>query len=103
MLRKHLDFLVERYDHFASLDARPDDLGDLFTVSWMRAEIPKVVEKGIGHLTQVSMIVCSMRVPLIARSESLVVGRVQGLGTGAAPECVSPREVRLSLAVHTTG
>ena len=60
MLRKHLDFLVERYEHFASLEARPDELGDLFTASWVRDEMPKVVEKGIGHLTQVSMVACGV-------------------------------------------
>lgn len=27
----------------------------MFTASWMRAELPRVVEKGIGHLTQVSI------------------------------------------------
>ncbi|KAI0726224.1 RNA-binding protein Prp24 [Fomitopsis betulina] len=52
LLRKHLDFLAERYEHFASLEARPEEFGDMFTASWMRVEMPRVVEKGAGHLTQ---------------------------------------------------
>lgn len=55
LLRKHLDFLAERYEHFASLEARPEEFGDMFTASWVRVEMPRVVEKGAGHLTQVSL------------------------------------------------
>ncbi|KAH9925562.1 RNA-binding protein Prp24 [Fomitopsis serialis] len=51
-LRKHFDFLVERYEHFTSSEMKPDDLGVLFSVSWMHAAMSEVASKGIGHLTE---------------------------------------------------
>ena len=101
LLRRHLDFLVERFDHFAELEERPEDLGDLFTAAWMRSEMPEVVEKGIGHLTQVSTVVCGVRVPLMMHLEPLAVGCVQRLGAGAAPERVPCREVRCTITVSS--
>ncbi|TFY58334.1 hypothetical protein EVJ58_g6483 [Rhodofomes roseus] len=52
LLRKHLNFLVERYEHFTSLETKPDSLGDLFSTSWIRSAMSDVVSKGIGHLTE---------------------------------------------------
>ncbi|GBE83236.1 predicted protein [Sparassis crispa] len=52
LLTKHLEFLVERYEHFASTESRPEDLGDLFSTEWTREAIAWVVAQGAGHLTQ---------------------------------------------------
>ncbi|KZT64612.1 hypothetical protein DAEQUDRAFT_717745 [Daedalea quercina L-15889] len=52
LLRKHLDFLVDRFEHVNALETRPDDLGDMFTTAWMHSAMSDVVDKGIGHLSQ---------------------------------------------------
>ncbi|KAI0366626.1 RNA-binding protein Prp24 [Pilatotrama ljubarskyi] len=52
ILQKHLQFLVERYEHFAESESKPDGLEDLFTPDWMHDTITKVVSQGIGHLTK---------------------------------------------------
>ncbi len=53
ILKRHLEFLLERVNHFQELETRPDGLGDLFTPAWMRAHIDGVVSQGIAHLTRV--------------------------------------------------
>ena len=54
ILKKHLDFLIERHTHFANLDMKPDDLGEMFSQDWTRVAIEQVVSKGSGHLTEAS-------------------------------------------------
>jgi squamous cell carcinoma antigen recognized by T-cells 3 len=55
ILRKHLDFLIERYTHFVNLDINPEELGDVFSTEWTRAAIKKVVSKCSNHLTEASV------------------------------------------------
>ncbi|KAI0084788.1 hypothetical protein BDY19DRAFT_1077256 [Irpex rosettiformis] len=52
ILKRHLEFLLERFNHFQELDARPKDLEDMFTQEWTRPRIENVVAQGIAHLTQ---------------------------------------------------
>ncbi|KAI0771140.1 RNA-binding protein Prp24 [Trametes elegans] len=52
ILQKHLEFLVERYEHFAESDSKPDGLEELFSPEWMHETMAKVVSQGIGHLTK---------------------------------------------------
>ena len=40
---------------------RPTELGEIFTTEWTREAIEEVVNKGIGHLTQVC--VCDIKSP----------------------------------------
>ncbi|KAI0820419.1 RNA-binding protein Prp24 [Trametes gibbosa] len=50
ILQKHLEFLVERWEHFT--ESKPEDLGELFTPDWMHEALSKVVSQGLGHLTK---------------------------------------------------
>ncbi|KAI0357377.1 RNA-binding protein Prp24 [Trametes cingulata] len=52
ILQKHLQFLVERYEHFAESESKPEGLEELFTPDWMHDTMTKVVSQGIGHLTK---------------------------------------------------
>ncbi|KAI0795287.1 hypothetical protein BC629DRAFT_315116 [Irpex lacteus] len=52
ILKRHVEFLLERFNHFQELETRPDDLGDLFTPTWTRAHMDGVVSQGIAHLTR---------------------------------------------------
>ncbi|CAL1712564.1 unnamed protein product [Somion occarium] len=52
VLKKHLEFLTERYTHFTETESKPEDLGELFSTEWTRNAISDVVNKGIGHLTE---------------------------------------------------
>ena len=53
ILQKHLEFLVERHEHFAEAGERPDALGEMFSFEWLHAAMSKVVAQGVGHLTKV--------------------------------------------------
>ncbi|KZT09316.1 RNA-binding protein Prp24 [Laetiporus sulphureus 93-53] len=52
LLEKHLDLLIERYEHFGTLDTKPNDLEELFSTEWTQSKMNEVVAKGIGHLTK---------------------------------------------------
>ncbi|KAL4250529.1 hypothetical protein ABKN59_002266 [Abortiporus biennis] len=52
ILRKHIEFLIDRYDYFKELDSRPEELGELFSMEWTRGAIAAVASEGSGHLTQ---------------------------------------------------
>ncbi|EJF56678.1 RNA-binding protein Prp24 [Dichomitus squalens LYAD-421 SS1] len=52
ILQKHLDFLVERHEHFVEAGGRPDALGEMFSPEWMHDSISKVVAQGAEHLTK---------------------------------------------------
>ncbi|CDO70855.1 hypothetical protein BN946_scf184801.g48 [Trametes cinnabarina] len=52
ILQKHLEFLVDRYEHFVESETRPDGLEEMFTPDWMHKAMTKVVSQGIGHLTK---------------------------------------------------
>ncbi|KAK7690329.1 hypothetical protein QCA50_006986 [Cerrena zonata] len=52
VLKKHVKFLIERYDHFVETGSKPDTDSDLFSTEWTRHAIADVVAKGIGHLTE---------------------------------------------------
>ncbi|KAI8978842.1 RNA-binding protein Prp24 [Trametes punicea] len=52
ILQKHLEFLVERYEHFAESEDKPDGLEEMFSLEWMHDAMTKVVSQGIGHLTK---------------------------------------------------
>ncbi|TDL22101.1 hypothetical protein BD410DRAFT_788782 [Rickenella mellea] len=52
VLQKHIEFITSTFTRLSSLEQRPDDLGELFTVEWTGKAIYAVVQKGIGHLTQ---------------------------------------------------
>lgn len=58
ILQKHLEFLVDRFDHLAQLESKPDGLEELFSPEWMHETMTKVVSLGIGHITQVSQFLC---------------------------------------------
>ena len=55
VLKRHLELLLERFNHFQELEARPDDLEDMFTPAWMRVRIDNIVAQGAAHLTQVRL------------------------------------------------
>ena len=54
ILQKHLQFILDQHTHYLELGTRPTELGDLFSTAWTRKAITEVVDKGIGHLTQVA-------------------------------------------------
>ena len=56
VLKKHVEFLIDRYNHFVETGSKPDGLDELFSTEWTRMAISTVVEKGIGHLSQVSVL-----------------------------------------------
>ncbi|KAI0755299.1 RNA-binding protein Prp24 [Daedaleopsis nitida] len=51
ILQKHLEFLLERYEHFAEA-GRPDTLDNMFSPEGMYQVLSTVVAKGAGHLTK---------------------------------------------------
>ncbi|KAI0712607.1 RNA-binding protein Prp24 [Earliella scabrosa] len=52
ILQKHLEFIVERFEHFVEAGGRPEALGELFSPNWTHEAMSKVVAKGSGHLTK---------------------------------------------------
>ncbi|KAG6841698.1 hypothetical protein C0991_007968 [Blastosporella zonata] len=53
ILQKHLQFLIDHHEQYASENSKPDALGDLFSTPWTRTAITEVVNKGLGHLAKV--------------------------------------------------
>lgn len=83
LLLKHIEFILERYEHFKELDTRPDDFEDMFTPDWTLNELERTVAKGTGHLTEVSdnsQCFETVKSNLTCRNlESQAVGLAQGL------------------------
>jgi hypothetical protein len=65
ILQKHLQFIIDRHAHYGGEEVKPSELGELFSTSWTRAAIAEVVNKGIGHLTQVLYFCDEKRMALI--------------------------------------
>ncbi|KAM5538638.1 hypothetical protein V8D89_007667 [Ganoderma adspersum] len=61
ILQKHLEFLVERHEHFAEAGERPDALGEMFSIEWLHESMSKVVAQGIGHLTKSQLLFDTQR------------------------------------------
>jgi len=77
ILQKHLNFLVERHGLYVSGEQlRPETLEDVFTTTWTRTAIDEVVQKGLGHLTEV----CIMHVPVFPISSFFPSIRVTNSG-----------------------
>jgi hypothetical protein len=57
ILRKHLEFLLDRHDYFSGLEVEPDSLGELFSDSWTQEAMADVVSKGAGDISQVSTLI----------------------------------------------
>ncbi|KAJ4001680.1 hypothetical protein F5050DRAFT_1708044 [Lentinula boryana] len=52
VLKRHIEFILSRYEHYAHGAVKPDGLGQLFSTEWTRAAIREIVNKGIGHITE---------------------------------------------------
>ncbi|KAL1745101.1 hypothetical protein HDZ31DRAFT_37139 [Schizophyllum fasciatum] len=53
LLKKHIDFLIDRYEHYADAEnIKSEELGDAFSTEWTRAQLHKTVSKGLGHLAK---------------------------------------------------
>ncbi|KAI1794811.1 RNA-binding protein Prp24 [Ganoderma leucocontextum] len=52
ILQKHIEFMVERCEHFTEAGGRPDALGEMFSTVWMHESMSKVVAQAVGHLTK---------------------------------------------------
>ncbi|KAL1677942.1 hypothetical protein EV122DRAFT_290785 [Schizophyllum commune] len=53
LLKKHLDFLIDRYDHYADAEnMKPEELGDVFNTEWTRTQLQSVVAKSSGHISK---------------------------------------------------
>ncbi|KAG6331001.1 hypothetical protein ID866_8087, partial [Astraeus odoratus] len=50
-LQRHVEFLIDRHAYFSTLEAKPEELGELFSTVWTREAIGTVVERGLGHIT----------------------------------------------------
>ena len=52
-MKKHLDFLIDRYDHYADAEnIKPEELGDVLNTEWTRAQLQSVVAKASGHISK---------------------------------------------------
>jgi squamous cell carcinoma antigen recognized by T-cells 3 len=65
ILQKHIQFIIDRYAHCVDEEVEPSALGELFSSSWTRAAIADVVNRGIGHITQVQYVRDKDRIYLI--------------------------------------
>ncbi|KAJ3554397.1 hypothetical protein NM688_g3135 [Phlebia brevispora] len=52
LLKKHVNFIIQQHKQFQEDGTRPEELGELFSTQWTLDEMQKVVEHGIGHLTE---------------------------------------------------
>lgn len=58
LLQKHLEFILSGHSHYASIEnKKPETLQEIFSTEWTRSAIAEVTNKGIGHLTQVRIVV----------------------------------------------
>ena len=83
VLKKHVEFLIDRYNHFVETGSKPDGLDELFSTEWTRMAISTVVEKGVGHLSQVRTLECYMKGCMVPTpiTESRPVDSATGMGT----------------------
>ncbi|OCH91935.1 RNA-binding protein Prp24 [Obba rivulosa] len=92
LLQRHLEFLIERHEHYSTAEQKPEDLGELFSTEWTRAAISAVVSQGAGHLSRSHQLFDLQRdwvfeqlqnapdtekAPLIEHVESMLLGRLQ--------------------------
>jgi len=54
ILKRHLEFLVDRHEYFSGLEVKPDNLGELFSDSWTQEAMENVVSSFAGDISQVS-------------------------------------------------
>ncbi|KAF8916956.1 hypothetical protein CPB85DRAFT_230169 [Mucidula mucida] len=53
ILKSHVEFLLDGYNKYSGgEEAKPDDLGEMFTAKWMRATLPVVTKKSTLHWTR---------------------------------------------------
>lgn len=52
ILKSHFDFVLDQYTKYAEGQPRPEELGDVFNVSWTRSVLEGIANKATGHLTQ---------------------------------------------------
>ncbi|GAW06502.1 rna-binding protein prp24 [Lentinula edodes] len=52
VLKRHIEFILRRYEHYSDEAIKPDELGELFSKEWTRTAVTDIVNKGIGHITQ---------------------------------------------------
>ncbi len=56
ILKSHVEFLLDGYNKYSGgEEAKPDDLGEMFTAKWMRATLPVVTKKSTLHWTRVCL------------------------------------------------
>ncbi|CCM02468.1 uncharacterized protein FIBRA_04567 [Fibroporia radiculosa] len=92
LLQKHLELLIDRFQYFHSVDLRPEELQDLFSMEWTHTAMASVVSQGIGHLTKSHLLWDMQRdwelenlqhatgeekAALISRVESMLLERLQ--------------------------
>ncbi|KAF5389233.1 hypothetical protein D9757_003432 [Collybiopsis confluens] len=51
VLKRHIEFILSRYQDYADGAIKPNELGELFSVEWTKIAVADVVDKGIGHIT----------------------------------------------------
>jgi hypothetical protein len=93
ILQKHIDFLIDRHAWFAALDDKPEDFGELFSIEWTRSVMSSVVSKGAGHLTEVCIHHCNIRLVSDCWIEPHALGSPAELGTRAVGSSTSIRKV----------
>ncbi|KAF9077529.1 hypothetical protein BDP27DRAFT_1311204 [Rhodocollybia butyracea] len=52
VLKRHIELIINRYEHYTTGAIKPDELGELFSVEWTRLTLTDIVNKGVGHITQ---------------------------------------------------
>ncbi|KAJ3867729.1 hypothetical protein EV359DRAFT_61240 [Lentinula novae-zelandiae] len=52
VLKRHIELILRRYEHYSNEAIKPDELGELFSKEWTRTAVTDIVNKGIGHITQ---------------------------------------------------
>ncbi|KAJ3814647.1 hypothetical protein F5876DRAFT_86271 [Lentinula aff. lateritia] len=52
VLKRHIEFILHRYEHYSNEAIKPDELGELFSEEWTRTAVTDIVNKGIGHISQ---------------------------------------------------
>ncbi|KAJ3976364.1 hypothetical protein EV361DRAFT_968793 [Lentinula raphanica] len=52
LLKRHIELILSRHEHYANGAPKPDEMGELFSTEWTRAKITDIVQHGIGHITE---------------------------------------------------
>lgn len=53
LLKRHLEFILERQRQLEEDGVKPDEFRELLDVEWTLGEMDKIVSRGVGHLTEV--------------------------------------------------